>query len=357
MHFKEKLKENVLLKPYTTLGIGGLASYFVDADREEIIFEAIKWANKEEKELFVLGGGSNLVVADSGFSGLVLHINTRAIESNYKDDKVFVTLASGENWDDFVALAVKNNWQGIECLSGIPGKVGATPIQNVGAYGQEVKDTITEVQAYDRKLEKLVSFSNQECDFSYRQSFFKSQAKDRYVILKVTYSLSLNTPPRLNYPELKKYVLENISSTPTLLDIHESVLRLRRSKSMVIDAQDPNSRSVGSFFMNPIIEEKKLNLIKEKLLKEGVNDNIPEFAAREGMVKLSAAWLIEKAGFKKGYQKGRVAISSKHALALINKENGTAKEICLLAEEIQEKVKEKFDIWLEPEAIYIGFNK
>jgi UDP-N-acetylmuramate dehydrogenase len=357
MLFEEKIQENILLSPYTTLGIGGLAHYFVNASDEQTIFGAVAWAKKQEIPLFILGGGSNLVIADSGFPGLVLQINNQGIESHYQDGKVLVTVAAGETWDDFVALSVKNNWQGLECLSGIPGKLGATPIQNVGAYGQEVKDTIIKLQAYDRQLEKVVSFSNPECQFSYRQSYFKSVAKDRYIIFKVTYALTPETAPIIRYPELQKYLLENISSIPTLSDVRSAILQLRRSKAMVVDPLEPNSKSVGSFFMNPIVEEKKLLLIKEKLILGNLNDSIPEFPADTGRIKLSAAWLIEKAGFSKGYKKGNVAISSKHALALINQQNGTAKEICFLAEEIQEKVKNKFDIYLEPEPIYVGFNK
>lgn len=357
MPFKEKLRENVLLKPYTTLEVGGQSRYFVEAKDEETVFEAVAWAKKENLPLFILGGGSNLVIADEGFSGLVLHINTQGVETKLQDSKVFVTAKAGETWDDFVALTVKNNWQGIECLSGIPGKVGATPIQNVGAYGQEVKDTITQLQAYDRETEKIICFSNKECLFSYRQSFFKSDAKDRYIILSVTYLLSLIASPAITYPELEKYILENISLNPTLKDVREGVLTLRRSKAMVVDALEPDSKSVGSFFMNPIVDKEKLLLIKEKLAKEDFIGNIPEFSAAEGKVKLSAAWLIERAGFKKGYRKGSVAISSRHALALVNKGNGTAREIYLLAEEIQGKVKEKFNVSLEKEPIYVGFEK
>ncbi len=355
--FEEKLQENVLLSPFTTLGIGGLARYFVNAYDEQTIFDAVVWAKKHKLPLFVLGGGSNLLIADSGFSGLVLQVNNLGIENLYQDGKILVTVAAGETWDDFVTFSVKNNWAGVEGLSGIPGKVGATPIQNVGAYGQEVKDTIVRLQAYDRYLGKVVSFSNEECKFSYRQSLFKSEAKDRYIILKVTYCLTPDFRPIIHYPELQKYLLENFSLTPSLLNIRDAVLSIRRSKAMVVDPLDPDSKSVGSFFMNPIVEEEKLLLIKEKLLIKGFSDAIPQFPTTTGTVKLSAAWLIEKAGFKKGYQKGNVAVSSKHTLALVNKNGGTANEVCLLAKEIQKTVKEKFEIWLEPEPTYVGFNK
>jgi UDP-N-acetylmuramate dehydrogenase len=357
--FEEKIKRDVLLKPYTSLGIGGGANYFVEADTQEIIFEAVKWAKRKNIPLFTLGGGSNLVISDRGFLGLVVHINTKGIEVNIKEEsnQVLVTIESGEIWDDFVSLTVENNWQGVECLSGIPGKVGATPIQNVGAYGQEVKDTIIKLQAYDRELEKIVTFSKDECEFSYRQSFFKSKAKDRYIILNVTYLLDSKGTPKLNYPELEKYVLEKYAKNITLLTVRHSVLELRRSKAMVLDKDDPNSKSVGSFFTNPIVEEEKVLLIKNNLLKENFNGNMPIFPFAAGRVKLSAAWLIEMSGFKKGYQKGMAAISAKHALALINKGDAQSREIFSLAEEIQEKVKNKFDIWLEPEPIYVGLEK
>ena len=353
MLFEEKIQENVLLKPFTTLKIGGLARYFADVTDEESIYKAVKWAKKEKLPLFILGGGSNLVISDDGFAGLVLHINNLGIISKIVENKIIVSVAAGEIWDDFALLAVNNGWSGIECLSGIPGKVGATPIQNVGAYGQEVKDTIIKVKAYDRIAEKVVEFTNLECEFSYRQSLFKTKVKDRYIVINVTYCLRLKDEPIIKYPELKKYLSENISSTPTLLQTREAVINIRRSKSMVVDENDPNSFSVGSFFVNPVIEEKNFEKLKKKLELKDIQGNIPQFPAEIGKVKLSAAWLIEKAGFRKGYRKGNVAISSKHALALINSGDGKAREIHDLALEIRQKVAEDFDIWLEVEPIFV----
>ncbi len=350
---EEKIQENISLSPFTTLKIGGLARYFVNATNEEIIYQAIKWAKKENLPLFILGGGSNLVISDNGFAGLVLHINNLGIISKEVEDKIIVSVAAGEVWDNFVSQAVNNGWSGIECLSGIPGKVGATPIQNVGAYGQEVKDTIIKVKAYDRLTEKIVEFDALECEFSYRQSLFKSKAKDRYIVVNVTYALTLKDEPTIKYPELKKYLSENISLTPSLLQTRQAVINIRRKKAMVVDENDPNSFSVGSFFVNPIIKLEKLEMLKEKLRLKNIKETVPEFPAERGKVKLSAAWLIEKAGFRKGYRKGNVAISSKHALALINSGNGTAREIQNLALEIQQKVAEDFNVWLEPEPVFI----
>ncbi|MFY9225997.1 MAG: UDP-N-acetylmuramate dehydrogenase [Blastocatellia bacterium] len=350
---EEKIQENISLSPFTTLKIGGLARYFVNATDEEIIYQSIKWAKKENLPLFILGGGSNLVISDNGFAGLVLHINNLGIISKAIEDKIVVSVAAGEVWDNFVLQAVNNGWSGIECLSGIPGKVGATPIQNVGAYGQEVKDTIIKVKAYDRLTEKIVEFDALECEFSYRQSLFKSKAKDRYIVANVTYGLTLKDEPTIKYPELKKYLSENISLVPSLLQTRQAVINIRRKKAMVVDENDPDSFSVGSFFVNPIIELEKLEVLKEKLRLKNIKETPPEFLAENGKIKLSAAWLIEKAGFRKGYKKGNVAISSKHALALINSGDGTAREIWDLALEIQQKVAQDFDVWLEPEPVFV----
>lgn len=356
MLFEEKVQENVLLKPYTTLGIGGLARYFVVADNEEIIYKAVNWAKQENLPLFVLGGGSNLVISDSGFPGLVLHINNCGIESSFVDGKILVSVAAGETWDKFVALTVENNWGGVECMSGIPGKVGATPIQNVGAYGQEVKNTIVKVETFDRVLDKVAIFSNPECEFSYRQSIFKSSAKDRYIVTKVTFALTPEALPEITYSELQKHLSENGCVKPTLADVRKTVIFIRQKKAMVVDPKDPDSRSVGSFFVNPIVDLEIFEALQDKLRKEDCTNTIPQFAAQPGKIKLSAAWLIEKAGLKKGYQKGNAAISSKHSLAITNQNNASAKEICALAAEIQENVKEKFNIHLEPEPIFVGFN-
>jgi UDP-N-acetylmuramate dehydrogenase len=356
MLFEEKVQENVLLKPYTTLGIGGLARYFVVATDEEIIYKAVAWAKKQDLPLFVLGGGSNLIIADKGFPGLVLHINNQGIEHSFLDDKVLVSVAAGEVWDNFVALSVEHNWGGIECMSGIPGKVGATPIQNVGAYGQEVKTSIVKVKVYDRLLEKFVSFSNQECEFSYRQSIFKSTAKDRYIVIDVTFALTPNALPEVNYTELQKYLTEKGYLKPTLADVRKAVIAIRQKKAMIVDAQDPDSRSAGSFFMNPIVDLEVFQQLQAEFLKDHPRDTIPQFAAQPGKIKLSAAWLIEKSGLKKSYQKGGAAISSKHSLAITNRDNATSKDICDLAKEIQEKVKAQFNIHLDPEPIFVGFE-
>ncbi|MBK7992006.1 MAG: UDP-N-acetylmuramate dehydrogenase [Blastocatellia bacterium] len=350
---EEKIQENILLSPFTTLKIGGLARYFVDATDEETIYKTVKWAKKANLPLFVLGGGSNLVISDDGFPGLVLHINNLGIVSKIVENKIIVSVAAGEIWDNFVLQAVNNGWSGIECLSGIPGKVGATPIQNVGAYGQEVKDTIIKVKAYDRFTEKIVEFDALECEFSYRQSLFKTKAKNRYIVINVTYALTLKDESTIKYPELKKYLSEKFSLTPSLLQTREAVINIRCRKAMVVDENEPDSFSVGSFFVNPIIELEKLEVLKEKLRLKNIKETIPEFPAESGKVKLSAAWLIERVGFRKGYRKGNVAISSKHALALINSGDGTAREIGDLALEIQQKVVEDFDIWLEVEPVFV----
>ena len=345
------LQEHVLLAPYTTLDIGGAARYFWTATTTESIIEAVAWATEQQQPLFVLGGGSNILVADKGFAGLVLQVLSQGIESHLEGAQVFVTVAAGEVWDDLVAFTVAQGWQGLECLAGIPGRVGATPIQNVGAYGQEVKDTIVSVSAYDRHLNKIVTLTNAECQFAYRQSIFKHQALNRYIVLSVTYCLSSVSPPAIKYPELSQYLASHYHTSPTLVNIRQAVIEIRRTKAMVIDNPPaPDARSAGSFFMNPLVSREKLQALQQ------IIPTIPYFPAPSDQVKLSAAWLIEQSNFTKGYCRGNVGISTKHALALINRSGGTAQEIQALAAEIIAAVRQKFNLNLQPEPVYVGFE-
>lgn len=346
-----RLQEHVLLAPYTTLGIGGAARYFWAATTTESIIEAVTWATQQQQDLFVLGGGSNILVADKGFTGLVLQILSQGKESYLKGNQVFVTGAAGEVWDEFVAFTVEQGWQGLECLAGIPGRVGATPIQNVGAYGQEVKDTIVSVSAYDRYLNKIVTLTNAECQFAYRQSIFKHKSLNRYIVLSVTYCLSSTFQPTIKYPELNQYLANHYPTPPSLANIRQAVIEIRRTKAMVIDNPPaPDAYSVGSFFMNPLVSYEKLQSLQQ------VTPTIPSFPASQDQVKLSAAWLIEQSGFTKGYCYGGVGISTKHALALINRGGGTAQELQSLAAAIIAAVRQKFDLSLQPEPVYVGFE-
>ena len=334
-----RMQRNVALGPLTTLGIGGPAKLFLKARSVDEVREAIDWAKSNDEQLLVLGGGSNVLIADEGFDGLVLHLDLRGISA--VADGTLQASAS-EPWDQLVAMAVARDWAGLECLSGIPGSTGATPIQNVGAYGQDVSETITAVEVFDRSNGRVSSLTNADCQFEYRNSIFKKSAKDRYVVLSVTFQLRPGGAPSIRYPELQKAIAEG----STLQQVRDAVIAIRRRKGMVIDPADPDTRSDGSFFMNPIVSKEKLASLGE----------LPHFPAGEN-IKLSAAWLIEHAGFQKGLAHGNVGISSKHTLAIINRGGGTAREVVELARKIQDGVREKFGVELQPEPNFIGFDR
>jgi UDP-N-acetylmuramate dehydrogenase len=349
-NFEESLRESVPLAPMTTLGIGGAARYFADVTAPEQLKAGIDWARSRSLPVFVLGGGSNIVVADSGFPGLVLRMSTRGIETRVDGDNVLVSAGAGEEWDPLVARCVANNWAGFECLSGIPGRVGATPIQNVGAYGQETSESLTSVQALDIGTGSVVELNAEDCEFGYRTSRFKTRDRERFIIARVTYRLRANGKPAIRYPELQTYLAERGVNDPSLSDVRKAVLMIRRRKAMVIDPIDPDSRSVGSFFVNPVVSIEELAGIKQRL----ACDDLPVFPVSEDRVKISAAWLIERAGVVRGYTHGRVGTSSKHALAIVNRGGGTAREVIELKELIQKRVFDLFDITLAVEPVFIG---
>jgi len=333
------MQRHVALAPLTTLGIGGPAKFFVEARSVDEVRDAVDWAKSNGEPLLVLAGGSNVLIADEGFNGLVLHLDLRGMNV---EKNGMVKAAASEQWDELVALAVAKNLAGVECLSGIPGSTGATPIQNVGAYGQDVSETIVAVDVFDRATGRLTSLTNDECRFAYRDSVFKHEAKDRYIVLSVTFQLRPDGPPLLRYPELQDFA----GDAADLQQVRDAVIAIRRRKGMVIDPTDPDTRSDGSFFMNPIVSADKLVQLGE----------MPHFPAG-GKIKLSAAWLIENAGFRKGFVRGNVGISSKHTLAIINRGGGRAREILELARLIQESVREKFGVELQPEPNFIGFDR
>ena len=347
-----RLERNVPLAPLTTLGIGGPARLFVRAETVDEIREAIAWAASQNEPLFVLGGGSNLLIADEGFDGLVLQIDLRGITIRSESlEVVMVYVAAGERWDDFVAFAVMRGWAGIECLSGIPGLTGATPIQNVGAYGQDVSETIVRVEAIECDTGRVVTFTNWECGFGYRQSIFKSSAKDRYIVAGVTFRLTPGGAAAIRYPELQTYLDEHEIDVSDLRGVRSAVIAIRKRKGMVLDATDPDTRSDGSFFMNPIVTQSTLD---EIVLRAGTK-NVPHFPSGD-QIKLSAAWLIEHAGFHKGFAHGNVGLSSKHTLAVINRGGGTAREVLELVAMIQGGVREEFGVEIQPEPNFIGFK-
>ncbi len=352
-HHNIRFKKDVPLSQYTTIGLGGRAKYFVSCKTIEQVRECLIFAKEANLPVQILGGGSNTIFADEGFNGLVLRIELCGIALHEGKDRVLITAGAGEVWDKFVKYCVEKKLAGIECLSGIPGSVGATPIQNIGAYGQEVSNTIVSLNALDRKTLEPVEFKAEECDFNYRQSRFKSNDKNRYIILKVIYQLRKNGKPEFQYPELADYIkrtsnlYQSENGTPTLNTVRDAVLKLRKRKSMLVDPSDPNSRSIGSFFLNPTLSKEDFKRLVERFGISGGNTTIPSYYLHDG-VKVPAGWLVEQCGFQRGYRRGGVGISSNHALAIINC-GGTTTEVLDLAHDIQDTVFSKFGIHLEIE--------
>ncbi|MEN3332295.1 MAG: UDP-N-acetylmuramate dehydrogenase [Blastocatellia bacterium] len=355
--FAQSLRENVPLAPMTTLGIGGPARFFADCASVAALAAGVAWARANALPVFVLGGGSNLVVADKGFAGLVLRVAIRGIEARVDDDDAIITAGAGEEWDAFVAYTIKANLAGLECLSGIPGRVGATPMQNVGAYGQETSETLQSVEALDLDTGDLTRFDQSECEFGYRASRFKGRDKGRYVITRVSYRLKPDGTPAVRYAELQRTLAENGATAPTLAQVRDAVIAIRRRKAMVIDPTDTDSRSVGSFFMNPLVTEEAFERIRSTAARFiQITEAMPMFPSPDHRVKLSAAWLIERAGIHRGTVHGNVGTSTKHALAIINRGNGTAREVLELCGIIQSRVREAFGVELTPEPVFVGFD-
>ena len=354
--FEQALMKEVPLARFSSLGIGGNARYFAEVASVECLLEAISWAKAQSLPFFILGGGTNIVIADHGFFGLALRVAIGGIETRLINDQVIITAGAGVEWDSLVSLCVNNDWAGIECLSGIPGRVGATPIQNVGAYGQEVCETLVSLEALDLLTNKLVVIEASECQFGYRTSRFKTSDQHRFIITSVTYRLILDGEPAIRYTELQQYLRDHQGSRIRLADVRAAVLAIRRRKGMVIDPGDPDSRSVGSFFVNPIVTYEEFEKIKNRTQTVDPHRDIPSFIAADNQVKLSAAWLIERAGFQRGYAQGNVGLSTKHTLAIINRGGGTASEVIKLADDIRARVLDMFGIALTPEPVFIGFE-
>ncbi|HEX8152111.1 MAG TPA: UDP-N-acetylmuramate dehydrogenase [Thermoanaerobaculia bacterium] len=345
-----EIQSNIPLAPFTTIGIGGPARFFVRATEVDALREALAWARENDHAVFILGGGSNLLISDDGFDGLVIHVDLRGITIESEDEYAMVRVAAGEPWDPFVAMTVENGWAGVECLSGIPGSTGATPIQNVGAYGQDVSETIARVEALDRTADRVRTFTNEECRFGYRASLFKNHERERYVVLAVTFRLKRGGEASVRYPELRKYLEEHGIAMHDLRAVRDAVIAIRKRKGMVIDPHDPDTRSDGSFFMNPILTAADY----ERFAKQPGTETAPHFPGGEGTIKLSAAWLIEHAGFHKGFVHGNVGLSTKHTLAVINRGDGTAREVVELVQMVQHGVREKFGVEIHPEPNFIG---
>ena len=348
------LQENISLAPLTTLRIGGPARFFVEAQSCAEVEEAIAFSITKSLPRFVLGGGSNLLIADSGWPGLVLKVAISGIERRppETDGRILFEVGAGESWDRFVSQSVMAQCAGIECLSGIPGNVGGTPVQNVGAYGQEVSETIESVQALDLKTERIVTLSNSDCGFAYRTSIFNTIERGRYIILRVSYRLKQDGAPSLKYADLQKHFATS-TTPPTLSDVREAVRHIRRSKGMLIVAGDDDCRSAGSFFKNPVLSEPQFQDLRRRAQQQGLE--IPSYPALAAHRKVSAAWLVEHSGFSKGYTLGPARISQKHALALVNSGHARAADIMRLKDQIQTKVQESWGIKLDPEPVFVGF--
>src|ERR1700730_5826854 len=349
------IQENVPLAPLTTLQVGGSARYFAELRREDEVREAAQIAKTRELALFVLGGGSNLVVADSGWPGLALRVAIGGITTKTDDaasNAVLFSVGAGVEWDDFVAQTVVQNCAGVECLSGIPGSVGGTPVQNVGAYGQEVSDTIESVRALDLNEDRIVVLPNPACGFRYRTSIFNTRERGRYIILRVDYRLKRGGAPSLKHDDLQKHFAER-KTPPSLVEIRAAVREIRRSKGMLIVPGDEDCRSAGSFFKNTVLSEAQFKDLAERA--ESKELEIPSYPALDAQRKVSAAWLVEHSGFAKGHAVGPAGISHKHALALINRGEANASDIFGLKDEIQRGVQKAWGILLEPEPVFVGF--
>src|ERR1022692_3798866 len=362
------VREQVALAEYTTLGLGGPAERFIEADNDEQIVSAVRAADHSREPVLVLGGGSNLVVADAGFPGTVVRVASRGLAAAPEGDHVSITVAAGEDWDAVVSWCAGSGLSGLECLSGIPGLAGATPIQNVGAYGQDVAETVIAVRVYDRQRDAIAELTNADCGFGYRTSVFKRAAAGRFVVLAVTFRLAsdpLSSPVR--YGELAHALGVAEGGRVPLADARGAVLRLRQGKGMVLDPADPDTRSAGSFFTNPVLDQEQLAALEKTVAAGWGGDvRIPRFAAGPGRVKVPAAWLIERAGFRKGYpgdcplaprgepgnaEPGNAEpgystlgprISTKHTLALVNPGGASTTSLLALARHIRDGVREIF---------------
>ncbi len=345
-----KFQQNVALAPYTTFGIGGPARWFATAAFEEDVEEAVAFAQRHSLRIFVLGGGSNLLVSDAGFDGLVLHIAVQGIESRRVEDTVLLTVGAGESWDGLVQYTVDHNLAGMECLAGIPGTVGGTPVQNVGAYGQDVAETIRTVRCFDTHASTFVQLANEQCGFAYRTSLLNTTERGRYIITRVEFALQPGGMPKLAYPDLRKRFTSN--TLPSLPETAAAVREIRQGKSMVIDPADPNTRSAGSFFRNPVVASSLLpNLAESTGMQPG---EIPHWPAGDSRIKLPAAWLLERAGFTRGYALGAAGISSRHTLAMINRGDALCADIVTLRDRIIDTVQQRFGITLEQEPVSLG---
>lgn len=344
------LREHLSLQPLSTLGVGGPARWFGRADTTADVDAIHTWCIEHDLPLFVLGGGSNLVISDEGFPGVVLHMVVTGVTLGEVDGDTIAHVGAGESWDQFVSAVVARDLSGVECLSGIPGTVGGTPIQNVGAYGQEVASVIDRVVAYDRSQSALTELSAADCGFSYRMSRFKAHDAGRFIVCGVSFRLK-RSAPALTYPELIAEVERRGHTSPGPRDVREAVLAVRRRKGMVIDEHDPDTRSVGSFFMNPVV-----SLDDRERIAALAAERVPGFAATGGRVKIPAAWLIERSGIRKGHGERTVGLSTKHPLAIVNRGGATSRDVLRFAVQVKRAVIDWCGVWLRPEPVFVGLD-
>ncbi|NOY92477.1 MAG: UDP-N-acetylmuramate dehydrogenase [Deltaproteobacteria bacterium] len=346
----------VSLSEHTSLGLGGEAEAYITVREVAELKAALRYAERRGMPVLLLGGGSNLVVADGGFAGLVIALGMRGVELQREGDVALLTARAGESWDAVVEYSVGEGLAGLECLSGIPGLAGATPVQNVGAYGQEVSQRLRQVDVLDRANLERRCMTPEACEFGYRDSLFKREP-ERFVVLSVTFALTPGGAPSLRYAPLRDAFTDQ---TPSLSRVREQVLRLRRAKSMLLDPSDPNSRSAGSFFTNPIVDRTTLNEVLRRAVEAGVIesvDEMPHYALDDGRIKLAAGWLIERAGVAKGTRRGAVGVSAHHALALVHHGGGRTADLLALARDVRAKVRERFGVELLPEPVMVGFER
>ncbi len=339
--------QSVPLAPLTTMRVGGPAARMVSLEREQDLVEVLASTDASGEPVFVLGTGSNVVVGDAGFPGLVLRMALRGIEVRREGDRVRVDVAAGEDWDALVERAVAEGWRGVACMSGVPGLVGATPIQNVGAYGQEVRDTIAGVRVFDRQRATFVDLAPAACGFDYRASIFKRNG--RWIVTRVSFVFDRDALESIRYPELSKALGIKEGEPAPASRVRDTVLTLRRGKGMVLDESDPESVSAGSFFVNPIVDAATAARVEAI-----AGQRPPGYPAGEGRIKLAAAWLVERAGFARGWTLGRAGVSRKHALAIVNRGGATAAGVLAAARAVRDGVRDRLGVTLEPEPVMIG---
>ncbi len=341
----------VPLAPFTTLGVGGAAARFTRATTEAELLRALAWADEAGQRVRLIGGGSNLVVADEGVDGLVVAAALTGLEISEGASGARIVAGAGESWDDVVRRSVERGLAGIEALSGIPGLAGATPIQNVGAYGQDVSQSITEVRVIDRTSGTVETLAADACGFAYRDSRLKSAEPDRFFVVSVTFELARRAPV-IRYAELAHDLASRGIDAPDVAEVRRSVIALRRKKSMVIDPGDTNRRSCGSFFVNPVVDAGTADSVRER----ASGADVPRWDEPDGRVKLSAGWLIERAGFPRGLRDGNAGLSSKHALAIVAHDGATARDVVRLARRVRAGVEDRFGVRLIPEPVFWGFD-